>query len=48
MAVTLEKTEWIYKEINIQNMINQNSEILINFLDNFKYEINLYKYFSCL
>jgi hypothetical protein len=48
MAISLEKTVWTYKHVNDQDMINENIEIIVNFFERFKYEINVSKYYGSL
>jgi hypothetical protein len=48
MAGSLEKTVWTFKQIYEEDMINENYEIILNFFDKSKYELNMNKYIAKL
>ena len=41
-----DKTVWSYKKVEDDDLSNKNIEIIINFFDNNKFELNINKFFS--
>jgi hypothetical protein len=42
----LEKTVWTFKYTKDEDLVNENIEVIINFYDKVKYEININRYSS--
>ena len=47
-AHSLEKTLWTFKHLIDQDLTNENIEIILNFSDKQKFEINMNKYHAHL
>ena len=44
----IERTVWTFKSLKDENLTNENSEVLLNFLEKSRFELNINHYFASL